>query len=412
MKNLGIITEYNPFHEGHAFQLSEAKKRYGAEGVIIVMSGDFTQRGAPAVMDKYTRAKTALLNGADIVLMMPSLFSVSSAEFFARSGVNTLIHSGVCDTLLFGSENDDIDSFKEVAKVLIDEPEEYKETLKEGLKAGLSFPLAREKAVRRIIDKKEFFLSSPNNILGLEYVKALMQKGSDIEPIAMKRVGAAYHDASIPNETGHFVSSSALRRVLENETKEDAIKKIKTALPESIAKPMIEAVEENTIINREDAALLLHEALLRTDDYTVYSDCSEELSNRIRNMRNEYTGFKALNDALKTKELTYSRISRVLTHIMLDIKEEDVKEAAKLDMAPYIRVLAMNENGEKILSEMTSKSDVPVILNVKEAEEKLSPDAYDVFKKDIYAADIFRALMTQKTGNVYPNEYTRKYLKV
>ena len=412
MKAAGIIAEYNPLHEGHTFQLAQARKRYGADAVVVFMSGDFTQRGAPAVLDKYVRARLATECGADLVLMLPELCSTASAEYFATAGVQAVIRSRICDFLLFGSENDDIEAFTEVAKILLLEPPLYRETLQDALKSGLSFPLARERAIRKLIDTKEFFLSSPNNILGLEYVKALLQAGSDITPVAMKRIGADYHDAALPNDAGHFVSASAIRNVLKCGDASVVALKLREHLSPRLLNPLLAAVRDNELLDRDDASLLLHEALLKTDDYSVFADCSGELSNRIRKARNEFLQWSALNDRLKTKELTYSRISRVLLHILLDFTNEDYLRAKKLSYVPYFRVLSFNDVGERLLSLMDERSSVPVIVGPREAEEKLSGDALLLFRKDIYAADLYRAIKTNKSGKIYPNEYTRKFERV
>ena len=220
--------------------------------------------------------------------MMPAIFSCASAEYFANAGVSAIVKTGVCDSLLFGCENDDIDIFYKVAKILNEEPPLYKETLQSGLKEGLSFPLAREKAVRTVIfdlpDERitEFFLASPNNILGLEYIKALLRMGSDITPIAMKRVGADYHDASLPNDCGHFVSASAIRNVLSINTPEDAKIRLKAYLPEDLLNVLTNSLSDKEVLDRDDASLLLHEALLKYSDFTEFADCSKELSNRER----------------------------------------------------------------------------------------------------------------------------------
>ncbi len=419
MKVMGIIAEYNPLHEGHVYQLKRAKEVYGADAVMIVMSGDFTQRGAPALYDKYERARLAVENGADLIFMLPELWSTASAEGFATAGVKALIKTGICDSLLFGSENDDIDAFTEVAKILLSETPLFQETLKEALKSGLSFPLARERAIRKIIDTKDFFLSSPNNILGLEYVKALLQEGSSIEPIAMKRVGADYHDASLPNDCGQFVSASAIRNVVKScegtDPDADAERiagKLSEHLSEGLLQPLLDAIRNRELIDRDDASLLLHEALLRTDDYTIFADCSEQLSNRIKNVRNEFLQWSALNDRLKTRELTYSRISRVLLHILLGFTDEDYRSARALDLIPYLRVLTFNKTGEALLSKIAKKSDLPLIVNPKEAEQQLSGEAFRLFEKDIFAADLYRAIRTNRSGRVYPNEYSRKFERI
>lgn len=409
MNIIGIIAEYNPFHMGHKYQLTKAKEAYGADAVVAVISGDFTQRGGPAIISKYERAKIALNNGADIVLMMPALFSVSSAEGFAQAGVSALSHTGIVNSLLFSAEEDNIDTFQSVAGLLQEESPEFKEKLQEGLRNGLSFPVAREQAIRAILPMNGYFLSYPNNILGIEYVKALLQRKSDIKPIVMKRMGSDFHDASMPDDISEFASAAAVRRVIEKENLSFAKTVLTPALAPDILEPLLKAIEEKTLLLRDDASLLLHEALLSTDDYSVFADCSEDLSNRIRNHRNEFMTYTSFIDILKTKEMTYSRISRVLMHILLGIREKDVAAAKEMDYVPYLRVLGFSEKGESIMGDLKEKTDVPIITNVKDADKVLTGDALKVFRSDIKAADYYRAMLTNKSGLVLETEYTRKF---
>ncbi|MBQ1902138.1 MAG: nucleotidyltransferase family protein [Lachnospiraceae bacterium] len=408
MKVTGIVAEYNPFHMGHRYQLKEACEHYGSDANVIVMSGDFTQRGAPAVVDKYTRAKIALESGADLVLMLPVTASTATAEHFADAAVSVLQHTDIVDQMLFGAESDDISLFHTVSEVLVNEPETYTSLLKEELKSGVTFPVAREHALKKILDIDEFFLSTPNNILGIEYVKSIKRRNASFAPIAMKRIGASYHDASIPDDVASFASASAIRKVLKKGNPEAIQSILSDVLDSPMLTPLLEQVADNCILDRDDCSLLLHEKLIRTDDYSIYQDCSEELSNRIKNSRDQYLTWGQLNDLLKTKEMTYSRISRVLSHILLDLTKEDEELAKKKDI-PYLRVLGFSKKGSALLSELKKKCDIPVIYNPKDAEQVLDKDALYLFQKDIQAADLYRAILTSKTGKLYKTEYTRKF---
>ena len=408
MKITGIVAEYNPFHMGHQYQLNEARNRYHSDANIIVMSGDFTQRGAPAVVDKYTRARIALESGADLVLMLPITASTATAEHFADAAVSSLIHTGIVDQMLFGAESDDIALFHKVADILVEEPDVYVDLLKNELKSGVSFPVAREHALKEILDIDDFFLSTPNNILGIEYVKSLKKRASSIEPIAMKRIGASYHDASIPDDIASFASASAIRKVLKKGNPEAIQSILSDVLDEPMLRPLLKQVEEHCILDRDDCSLLLHEKLICTDDYSVFQDCSEELSNRIKNSRDQYMTWGQLNDLLKTKEMTYSRISRVLSHILLDLTKED-EELAKSKDIPYLRVLGFSKKGSALLRLLKEHCDVPVIFNPKDADTLLDEESLYLFKKDLQAADLYRAILTSKTKKVYKTEYTRKF---
>jgi len=309
---------------------------------------------------------------------------------------------------VFGAENDDMHLFQQVAQVLADEPETYQVLLKEALKEGKSYPVAREQALNRILNIDTFFLSTPNNILGIEYVKSLKKRHADLRPIAMKRIGASYHDASIPDDVASFASASAIRKVLKRKdaTTIDAI--LSEVLDKPLLQPLLTLTDENSILDRDDCSLLLHEKLLQVDDFSIYQDCSEELSNRIRNTRDQYLTWSQLNDLLKTKEMTYSRISRVLSHILLGLTKADEDLAMQLDI-PYIRVLGFTKQGGELLRLLKSKCDVPYIINPKDAPQLLDDASLSLFKKDIQAADLYRALLTSKTGKIYKTEYTRKF---
>lgn len=219
MKVVGIVAEYNPFHNGHRYHIEEARKCTGADFVVVVMSGDFVQRGEPAVIDKYHRTEMALSQGADLVLELPAAFACASAEYFATGAVSLLHALGCVDTLCFGSECGHLDLLEEIADLFIQEPSEYKEYLKTALKSGYSFPAARDEAL------KEYFaedlvktaqiasvLSAPNNILGIEYIKALKVLGSSIRPVTITRMGQGYHETTFSDS---FCSATALRRLLE-----------------------------------------------------------------------------------------------------------------------------------------------------------------------------------------------------
>lgn len=216
MRVNGIIAEYNPFHNGHGYHIDAAKKQNNADYTIIAMSGNFMQRGEPALIDKYKRAEMALLNGADLVLELPAFYSASSAEFFARGGVTLLDKLGVVDSLCFGSECGDVDVLRRIAEILADEPEKYVSSLRRYIKDGLSYPTARTNALLEYDPTLSNFhdvLSSPNNILGMEYIKTLILRKSSIQPVTTKRIGSSYHDLRLGINQS---SAKAIVQVLYN----------------------------------------------------------------------------------------------------------------------------------------------------------------------------------------------------
>ena len=223
MKTIGIIAEYNPFHNGHAYQIAELKRKTNADFVVIAMSGDFVQRGAPAIIDKYCRAEMALLCGADLVIELPAVWAVSSAEDFAMAGVTLFDKMGCIDGICFGAESDQLPQLKSIAGVLAEEPDIYRSALSSYLKKGLAFPAARAAALSDYFKSTGMnflisILDTPNNILAVEYLKALKRRNSAMTPILIPRAGSGYHDTTINTPTA---SASAIRAAVSNVTPSD-----------------------------------------------------------------------------------------------------------------------------------------------------------------------------------------------
>ncbi len=223
MKVCGVIAEYNPFHNGHAYHIEESKKKTGADAVVCVMSGNFVQRGVPALFDKWTRAEMALKNGVDLVVELPTYYATASAEFFAQGGIGLLDSMGVVDVLSFGAKTEDLDTLKRIANILYLEPEEYKDLLKAELKKGFSYPAARSTALK-VFTKKEFdskyiteILLDANNILAVEYLKALMYNNSLIQPQIILRKGEDYNSVNVVDG---MCSSTAIRKMIQEENYE------------------------------------------------------------------------------------------------------------------------------------------------------------------------------------------------
>ena len=216
MKTVGIIAEFNPFHKGHEYLIRTLKKETGSDYAVIVMSGDYTQRGAPAIFDKYTRTKMALLSGADLVLELPLYYSTSSAEFFAGGAISLLNGLSCIDYLGFGSESGDTSSMRQIASVLADEPSEFADAIKENLKSGMNYAAARSAALSSYLDTDASLIANPNDILGTEYIKALLIQNSPIAPVTIKRIGASYNDDTLSEDSNIFSSARAIRLALED----------------------------------------------------------------------------------------------------------------------------------------------------------------------------------------------------
>lgn len=382
---VGIIAEYNPFHNGHKLQIDYAKNVLGASQIIVAMSGSFTQRGEIACFDKYTRAHAALACGADVVLEIPTIFATSSAREFASAGVQLLANTGVVDTLLFSAECNSKETFlKESSKLLqLEESGEINNEINALVAQGISYATARAKALKSFLS--EDIISSPNNILGIEYCRYIKAKGINMDIAVMKRQGNEYNDLSM---SGSLSSASAIRQHFKLSGSFEAV-------PDAA----LSVYENADFINANDISQLLHYKLIIAGDLEQYLDCSKDLAERIKNKLEDYISYTQFCEILKAKNFEYSRISRVLCHILLGIKEKEFLAAKDGGYIKYIRMLGFSKNGKGILGSMKKNARVPIVT-----------DPSDVIDKyDIKAADILRIILTNKKSSAIPNEYTRKF---
>lgn len=413
MKTVGLITEYNPFHNGHAYHIEKAKMLTGADRVIVVMSGDFVQRGAPAVMPKHLRAESALLSGASLIIELPVCFATGSAEYFAQGSISLLNQLGCIDSICFGSECGDLHLLKEIAQILADEPIEYQTALKQALKEGASFPAARQEALNIYSDKYSEVLASPNNILGIEYLKALAKIHSKMEPFTIKRIGAGYHDMDID---GQFSSATAIRSDIYqladvNSSSESLpLTHIQTQVPSSCHELMKKNYQTRYPVKADDFSLLLKAKLLSetAGSLSHYLDMSPELANRILRLRNDYLSFEQFCDLLKTKELTRSRISRSFIHVLLGITNDWL--TAMKAPAPYARILGFRRDHADLLGILKRTSDIPLITSP--ARAVLADTAYQMLELDIYASNLYESVITDLYGTPFHNELTKQIIKI
>lgn len=413
MKTVGLITEYNPFHNGHAYHIEKAKMLTGADRVIVVMSGDFVQRGAPAVMPKHLRTESALLSGASLIIELPVCFATGSAEYFAQGSISLLNQLGCIDSICFGSECGDLHLLKEIAQILADEPIEYQTALKQALKEGASFPAARQEALNIYSDKYSEILASPNNILGIEYLKALAKIHSKMDPFTIKRIGAGYHDTDID---GQFSSATAIRSDIYqladvNSSSESLpLTHIQTQVPSSCHELMKKNYQTRYPVKADDFSLLLKAKLLSetAGSLSHYLDMSPELANRILRLRNDYLSFEQFCDLLKTKELTRSRISRSFIHVLLGITNDWL--TAMKAPAPYARILGFRRDHADLLGILKRTSDIPLITSP--ARAVLADTAYQMLELDIYASDLYESVITDLNGTPFHNELTKQIIKI
>ena len=405
MKVNGIIAENNPFHNGHKYQLEESARLTGADYTVVVISGNFVQRGVPALLNKHVRTEMALSCGADLVLELPAVYACSSAEYFAAGAVSLLNRLNTVTNLCFGSECGDISLLQQIAEILSNEPEEFSSILQDYMRMGYSYPNARSAALIQyapnLANSSEIF-RSPNNILGIEYIKALLRQKSNMIPMTVKRLGADYHD---PFPGTGYCSALAIRQSLSE--KSDTFY-IQAYIPEEVNRLLSRLLETGRIVNSNDFSSALYYKLLSEKEYGFdkYLDVSSALSDRIVNHLNAFVSFDSFCDLLKTKEMTYTRISRCLLHILLNITKEDMAYCTELGYTPYARVLGFRKTAAPLLSAIKENSEIPLITKLADAEKVLDEDSYLMLKQDIQISQLYHGVSAGLTDAQPLNEYT------
>ena len=396
MKIVGLIAEYNPFHNGHQYHIEKAKEVTEADHVIVVMSGDFVQRGAPSIMPKRLRCEAALKAGASLVLELPTCYATASAESFAFGAVSILDKLGCVDAICFGSECGEIKNLELLSKILIEEPTEYKDALQYYLRQGDSYPVARQKAMYEYFDSDiaNPILSEPNNILGIEYLKALYKLNSEMKPFTISRISSEYHDEELKESLS---SASAIRK----EINENGLENIEGQVPDEGLNLLTDNFETRYPVVSNDFSLLLKYRLLKEtrESLCEYLDVSEDLANRIMKNRNNFVDYDQFCELLKTKEVTYSRISRALLHILLEIKKSDL---TKVESA---RVLGFRKDSTAVLSAIKETSLIPLVGKLVGTEDPM-------LLKDVFASNLYESVVTEKFKTPYMNEYEQSIVLV
>lgn len=431
MKVTGIIAEYNPFHKGHKYQIDYCKKKLNSDYVIVAMSGDYVQRGTPALLPKHVRAEMALRCGADLVLEMPVSVSTASAEAFAMGGVSMLDGLHIVDSLCFGSEYGEVSALMELAEILVEEPEEYRQLLKEFLSNGLSFPSARCQALTEYFRNPHNFtgddfdgvltpllnqivqiLNSPNNILGIEYCKALLRLKSNIKPVTLKRQGMGYHETLAETDGSDrfsctdgntFASASAIRELLKATLTPETISRIASQVPDEISLLLASSLQRNEFPTEDALDPLLSYCILKenADSFCSYLDVSRDLAERIMNRSNELNGFLQAASFLKTKELTQSRIQRALLHIILGIREVPAT-------VPYARVLGFRRESSTLLKEIKDSSSIPLITKLADANSLLDESGRSLLYETVFSSNLYEKLLCRKNGRKFVHEYQKQ----
>ncbi|WP_027398522.1 nucleotidyltransferase [Anaerovorax odorimutans] len=405
MKVLGIISEYNPFHNGHLYHLEESKRITGAEYTVSVMSGDFTQRGEPAMADKWLRAKMAVNNGIDLVLELPFVYACNNAEYFAKGAIKILNGLGCITHLSFGSESGEIQDLMLISKEITNESEEYKKLLKEFLDLGLSYPKARENALAKCMDLETMeIIRKSNNILGIEYLKQLSLNESKIIPITIKRKGSDYSDLKMSKDLS---SAMAIRRELEINFD---FKKISEHIPLNTLK----ILEETTKIKvkMDDLYEVLSYQIVKNskEELSEIFSVGEGLENRLKNQTEKSSNMQELIKNIKTKRYPFTRIQRLLIHTLFNLTKEeffDIEKNGKI----YGRVLGFNKNGAALLNCIKKRqlTKIPIITNINKETAK-EESIQKILKYDIFSSNIYNLI---GDGNLIKNsDFIKKpYIK-
>lgn len=382
MKTAAIICEFNPFHNGHKYLIEQAK--ISNDAVVCIMSGSFVQRGDIAIFDKWTRANQALMSGADLVIELPVCFSLNSAERFAYGSVSLAESMNVIDTLFFGSECGDANALLNAANILLNEPLEVSEKIKKYMSEGMRHPASRTKAYSDILDSS--LISEPNNILGIEYIKALITKNSSIKFETLKRNSVSHDDL---NPKGKFASASAIRKLIaENQDIKDLV-------------PDISLYKNPAKLKGLDEILRYKILNMTTEELSKINGVSEGLENRIKEAANENITFEEMCEFIKSKRYTLARIRRVLLSCLLGIDKNIANEPLS-----YIRILGATENGLKILSQIKKKTSLDIIT--KTANFKNYNKSFEL---DLRATDLYNIVCQKPLGeDFYKSPIIKKEL--
>lgn len=414
-KILGIVAEYNPFHSGHLYQINKAKSICAADYVVVIMSGHFTQRGEAAIYDPYLRTEMALKAGVDAVYEMPASFSTASAADFAFYAVTFLTLLNV-DYISFGVEDATLDELENLADILLNESEGFKNLIKEKLSKGYTYPLARKDAfLNELKNFKNFdetrlksLLSTPNNILGLEYVYTIKKIGSHLRPVLIKRKGSDYHDKSIAYNKEHS-SATALRKYLSlhSELKE---------LESSLMPSSIEIIKKSKPLFADDfrgsISRKLYDLLYNDVDLSIYSDISPNLSDRIYKLNKNYSDYETMVASIKSKDYTFTRISRALCHILLNIKRSDT-DIYKNNIK-YSKLLGFRRSSGHLLKLIKTRSKLINITKPADAKDILrdEKETYKLFMSEVYASYIYNSVYYDKYKTELKNSYSREIVIV
>ncbi|MCI9286488.1 MAG: nucleotidyltransferase [Clostridia bacterium] len=387
-KVLGIIAEYNPFHNGHLYHINESKKAVNADYVVAIISGNFVQRGDTSLVDKWSKAEMAIKNGADLVIELPLLYSISSAENFAEGGIKMLNSFNIVDYISFGSELCDVNTLNEFADVLFHEPKEFVSVLNHELSKGFSYPKARENALLMYLNdirKYANILSSPNNILAIEYLKALKKYKSSIVPVSINRNKVDYNSTEIVDG---FASATAIRKIAMT----NDVWSLRQAMPKSSFDIMYDCLRSGKTVSslsKFEKEIIYNLRKMSVSEIANLPDVSEGLEYSIKNAANSCNTIDELISIVKSKRYTTTRLRRILVYCLLGITKKDIQDSRKV--IPYARVLGFNDKGKELLSGIShANPKLDIVTSVKRYMETSNNRILkNMLAKDIFATDIY-----------------------
>ena len=412
MRVLGIIAEYNPFHYGHLYHLMKSKELIQPDFVIAVQSGNFTQRGEAAITDKWIRAEAAVHCGADLVLELPVVYAVQTAELFAYGAVQTLNHTGLTDYLSFGSEIDDLEQLKAIAELFVPENPIYQNSLKSFLQQGLSFPAARCQAILHDLAPSseesagtiKRILSDSNSILAVEYLKALKRTGSPIAPVTVHRIRSSYGSQRI--KKGITSAASIRKEILQH----GLDSKVENAVPQAVFRILSDAFAHGMGPVRTESLENLLLGILRrssTAEIKSWMDVSEGLENRIQKSAQNASSLEDLILSMKTRRYTQTRLQRILIHGLIDLTTEAFR-AMNDDTGPkYLRILAFSEHAAPLLKQLKKTARVPIITKAAHIAKEGKP-VQEMFAFDRLAGDLYSLGMKNPNGRKGDRDYTHR----
>lgn len=396
----GIVAEYNPFHNGHLFQLKKVREQLNPDLIIVVMSGDFVQRGEPAVVSKWTRTAMALHEGADLVIELPYIYAVGKADIFAGGAVSVLDHLGATH-LVFGSEAGRIRPFKNTFRLINQHRDDYRAHLMDALKGGISYPNAHAAAYRRLAahtaNKDLLDLTQPNNSLGYHYLCAIEQRGGRIIPVTIGRKDVDHNDPELP-EAGRIASATSIRDALRQS---HSVAHVLDKLPGFTAKLLEKSIEKNELADWEAFFPFLKYKLLssRPGKLEKIYEVEEGIEHRLLSCIHRATNFRGFLSEVKTKRYTWSRLQRLCVHILTDTEKSEARQPAAAKEADYLRLLGMRLRGRRYLAARRKDFDIPVVSKIRQHR---SP----ILDLDLKAAMIYdyisgrSSLSPSETGHV------------